>query len=96
MFSVFEKDFPSHILNTLIIILSEYRLAIWRSRNKTRYDKNNQHEIAIVNCFVHSLKFRIQVDFHRMSIYDFNLLWCHNSICSIENGKIEFKFLSIT
>ena len=92
MFSVFEKIFPSHILNTLIVILSEYRSTIWKCRNKTRYDKNTHHEMDLANCFINKLKFRITVDFHRFCLYDFSLLWCHNSICTIENGKIDFKF----
>ena len=92
IFSIFDKDMNKIALKTALIILSEYRLSIWQIRNKIRFEKNNLGAQDIVSFFLNRMKYRIIVDFHRLSLLEFQNMWMHKSICNVTEGKIEFKF----
>ena len=91
-FSIFDKKVTKYHLNTFLIILSEYRHAIWTMCNKIRFEKNNLTKENVLNFFRNKIQCRIQIDFQRLDCYEFHMLWDHSCICSIDQGKIEYHF----
>ena len=53
-------------MDTLLVLLSEYRLTVWMCRNKIRFDKKKLSKTDITNSFYHKIKARVGLDFHRL------------------------------
>ena len=95
LFSSFSNKFDKNTVNTIMIILSEYRYCIWTMRNKMRFDRKTVVSKDIALYFFNRIKCRIILDMHRLSITEFYNLWNHESICSLDFDNIIMndKFL---
>ena len=91
-FSLFPHKIPKHILDTCLILLSEYRFSIWTQRNKIRFDRNRSSPCDTASFFLNRVRNRIITDFHRFEFCSFHSAWMYKTLCDVDNGKLEFKF----
>ena len=91
LFSSFSNQFEKNVLNTIMILLSEYRHCIWTMRNKMRFERKHYNAKDIAIYFFNRIKCRILVDMKRLGIVAFRKLWDHVSICTLEFGNITMN-----
>lgn len=92
-FSVFTHDALSiRNKNALLVLLSEYRFAIWLCRNKARFDNKKIDSIEIAAHFLARIKIRLWTDFQRMSNFNFTSQWVHDTLCEVSETGVKFKF----
>ena len=77
------------ILNYLI---SEYRLAVWVTRNKQRFENKKQGIRDSLNLFKNRIKFRIQADYIRLGQMIFERQWITTGLATVSDAGITFNY----
>ena len=62
--------------------------AIWKFRNRATFYNSRDTDSAIVKYVLQELKFRLRVDFSRLSRAQFASQWVHPSLCSVVVGNL--------
>ena len=80
--------------STALILLSEYRYAIWTCRNRARFDKKQVLPMEISQYFCARLSNRIHVDQRRLPPDRFTHLWVSPGLCQVgQRGRITLTIL---
>ena len=90
--SCFDKKISRNHLQTILIILSEYRYCIWTARNRIRYEKKRISPFDLASMFINRIQYRILIDFQRLEECKFEMIWTHDTLCKIENGQLCYNF----
>ena len=61
---------------------------IWVFKNKATFHNGTESSGAIVRYIKQDITTRLKVDFSHLSVDRFTRLWCHPSLCEINNGKL--------
>jgi exonuclease III len=91
-FSSFNHKICKICHEVLLILLAEYRFAIWQSRNKARFDNKQIKAKDIAACYLTRVRNRVTTDFHRKLNFRFENQWAYTTICKVNDNKVVFNF----
>ena len=65
---------------------------VWMFRNKATFHNGKENSSAIVKFIRNDMITRLNVDFSRLSLNDFQRVWCHPALCEVHEQEIFPKF----
>ena len=85
-----DNSYDKEINYVFLILLSESRQIIWRTRNDVKFDKKLFSPFDLICKLIYRLKYRILLDFERFPSEKFELIW--GNYCDVNaNKKVEFR-----
>ena len=85
-----DNSYDKEINYVFLILLSESRQIIWRTRNDVKFDKKLLSPFDLICKLIYRLKYRILLDFERFPSEKFELIW--GNYCDVNaNKKVEFR-----
>ena len=91
-FSVFRGRVRKEERDVMLMLLSEYRYAVWMCRNRCRFDNKVSRVKDVTVAFLARIRVRLMVEFARMSEVAFVVKWGFPSLCTVQNGMLQFSF----
>lgn len=65
---------------------------VWMFRNKATFHNGRENFSAIVKFICNDVITRLNVDFSRLLLSDFDNIWCHPALCELHERQIFLKF----
>lgn len=85
-FGPLNENVSMDVRNTALVLLSEYRYAIWICRNRVRFDKKVPAVAEFLNFFRSRVVTRIHVDHRRLPLDRFMQMWVSPGMCHFGAG----------
>ena len=80
------------IAKVLNFLISEYRIAIWTTRNRDVFENKKQGIRDSLNLFKNRIKFRIQADYIRLGQMIFERQWITTGLVTVSDAGIMFNY----
>ena len=91
-FSVFRGRVRKDVKDVMLMLLSEYRYAVWMCRNKCRFDNKVLRPKDVTVAFLARVRLRLMLEFARLSEVAFVVKWGFDSLCTVNNGMLQYSF----